>query len=219
MTTKRAVDFVCAGLGAVALLPLFALVALAIRLDDGGPVFFRQQRVGRRGEPFRIWKFRTMTVGAERLGPQLTVRADPRVTRVGRWLRRYKIDELPQLWNVLAGEMALVGPRPEVARYVERYTPDQRRVLECVPGITDPASLLFRDEASLLAASDDPERLYLERVMPEKLRLQLAYMEHATVATDIGIVLRTISRLAVAPRPRLETTSALSPTPPSGAAP
>ncbi len=202
MTAKRVVDVVCAGVGAVALLPLFALIALSIRLDDGGPVFFRQQRVGRRGRTFRIWKFRTMSTDAARRGPQVTVRGDPRVTRVGRWLRRYKLDELPQLWNVVAGEMTLVGPRPEVERYVEHYTPEQRRVLECTPGITDPASLEFRDEASLLAAGDDPERTYLERVMPEKIRLQLAYMDRATVASDVTVVLRTLYRLGATPAPQ-----------------
>lgn len=189
---KRAFDVACAGVGLVALSP--ALVALAglVWLDDRGPVFFRQERVGKDGKPFRMWKFRTMRVDAEKVGPQLTVGADPRITRVGRWLRKTKVDELPQLLNVLTGEMSLVGPRPEVPRYVAMYTPEQRRVLGLMPGITDPASIRYRDESAVLAQAEDPERTYVEEVMPEKIRLNLDYAAKSSVLSDTGVILKTI---------------------------
>jgi lipopolysaccharide/colanic/teichoic acid biosynthesis glycosyltransferase len=172
MTRAKRVMDVCGSLvGLVVLAPLFVLVGIAIAADgrDGGSgsVLFAQERVGLRGARFRMWKFRTMVVDAERRGAQLTVGADPRITRVGRWLRRLKIDELPQLFNVLRGEMSLVGPRPEVPRFVALYTEAQRAVLDLVPGITDPASIRYRDEASELARAADPERCYIEEIMPE----------------------------------------------------
>jgi lipopolysaccharide/colanic/teichoic acid biosynthesis glycosyltransferase len=188
---KRVFDLLLTVPGLLLLCPVFAVVAFAVWLGDRGPVFFRQERVGWRGVPFRMWKFRTMRVDAERMGPQLTVGRDPRITRVGAWLRRTKVDELPQLLNVLTGEMSLVGPRPEVERYVELYTEDQARVLELVPGITDPASIAFRDESEVLALEADPERAYVERIMPEKIRLNLAYAERSSVLTDLVVILRT----------------------------
>lgn len=191
---KRALDVVASAAGLVALLPLLAALALAVRAD-GGPAFFRQERIGRDGRPFRLWKFRTMVPDAARLGPPLTSAHDPRVTAVGRWLRRARLDELPQLLNVLAGEMSLVGPRPEVPRYVARYTAEQRAVLALVPGITDPASIAYRDEARLLAAADDPERLYVERIVPDKIRRNLAYAREASVARDVGVLLATLAAL------------------------
>ncbi len=187
---KRTFDVVAAGLGTLVLAPLLAGVAVAVKLD-GGPAFYRQERIGRDGRPFRMWKFRTMVPNAERLGPQLTVAGDRRITRVGRWLRRSKVDELPQLLNVLAGDMSLVGPRPEVARYVALYTPAQRRVLSLRPGITDPASIRYRDEERELAAASDPEAHYVAHVMPEKIRLNLAYAERASVLRDVGVILST----------------------------
>lgn len=192
---KRGFDVVCAALGLVALSPLFAVLAACIKLGDGGPVFFRQQRTGYRGRPFRIWKFRTMVPDAERRGALLTADRDPRITRVGHWLRRTKMDELPQLLNVLAGEMSLVGPRPEVARYVALYTPAQRGVIDIVPGITDPASLAYRDEGRLLAGAPDPERAYVDRIMPDKIRLNLEYAGRATLWTDVAVILNTVRHL------------------------
>jgi lipopolysaccharide/colanic/teichoic acid biosynthesis glycosyltransferase len=194
--SKRAVDVCGALLGLIVLAPLFALVGVAIAIAGrGGPVFFAQERVGRGGVSFRMWKFRTMVVDAERVGAQLTVGADPRITGVGRWLRRFKIDELPQLLNVLRGEMSLVGPRPEVPRYVALYTVEQRAVLDLVPGITDPASIRYSDESTELAHSDDPERLYVDEIMPEKIRLNLEYAERATPWSDVIVVLSTLGLL------------------------
>ncbi len=197
---KRALDVVAAALGLLLLGPLFLVVAVAIALDDGGPVFFRQERVGRGGELFRVWKFRTMRVDAERMGGQLTVGHDPRITRVGRWIRGAKLDELPQLLNVLRGEMSLVGPRPEVPRYVALYSPEQRAVLDELPGITDPASLRYYDESVVLADAVDPEGLYVSHVMPEKIRLNLEYAARATLLTDLVIVLSTLRRIVVRSR-------------------
>ena len=195
-STKRAFDIAFSVLGLVVLLPLFALCALAIRVGDGGPVFFRQARIGFRGRPFRMWKFRTMVVDASARGGELTIGRDPRVTRVGHWLRASKLDELPQLLNVLVGEMSFVGPRPEVARYVERYDDSQRRVLDLMPGITDPASLRYRDEGSELARAADPERQYVEVIMPDKIRINTAYAAGATVWSDCRVILRTIGVLS-----------------------
>jgi len=192
---KRTFDLVSAGIGVVLLAPLLALLALLVKAEDGGPVFFRQGRVGYRGRPFRIWKFRTMIPDAEARGLPLTVGRDPRVTRIGAWLRRLKLDELPQLLNVLAGDMTLVGPRPEVPRYVASYGAPERRVLELVPGVTDEASIRYADESTILAAMADPERVYVEQILREKIRLNLEYAARATVWTDLRVVLATFRRL------------------------
>jgi len=192
---RRALDVLASGVGLLLLAPLFAAVALAIGATSPGPVFFRQVRVGRCGESFRIYKFRSMRVDAEAVGGQLTVGGDPRVTRVGAFLRSSKIDELPQLINVLLGDMSLVGPRPEVPRYVALYTPEQRRVLAVRPGITDPASIRYRDEAAVLARAEDPERAYVDEVLPHKLAINLAYLDRRTLASDVGIILATVWRL------------------------
>ncbi len=193
--TKRLFDLVVA-LGALVLLaPLLLLVALIVKLDSPGPVFFRQERVGRHGRPFRIHKFRTMR--AEAGGLPLTVGADPRITRSGAWLRRTRIDELPQFIDVLKGDMSVVGPRPEVPRYVAHYPADLReRALAVRPGITDPASLEFIDEASLLARAADPEREYVEVILPRKVRRAADYAERATLATDLAVLWRTLRVLA-----------------------
>ncbi|MFO0073238.1 MAG: sugar transferase [Gemmatimonas sp.] len=188
---KRAVDVVASLTGSLLLLPLFAVIAVAVR-SDGGPVFFRQRRVGRHGREFHMWKFRSMVVRAEQTGPQLTAHGDPRITRVGRWLRRTKMDELPQLFNVLAGDMSLVGPRPEGPRYVALYTPTQRAVLALTPGITDPASLHYVDEWALLAEASDPEALYIGTLMPDKIARNLAYAQQATLASDVAVIVRTL---------------------------
>ena len=166
MTAKRCIDLVGAGVGLVLLSPLLAVIAAAVMVTSGRPVLFRQQRVGRGGAPFEMLKFRSMVNGADRLGGLLTVGGDARVTRLGRLLRASKLDELPQLLNVLRGDMSLVGPRPEVPEYVALYTPAQRRVLRLLPGITDPASIRYVREEEELASAADPERMYREVVMP-----------------------------------------------------
>lgn len=191
---KRLLDTVSAVGGLLVLSPIVGLVALAIRLCDGGPVFYRQVRVGQGGRLFLILKFRTMVVNAERLGGLLTVGADTRVTPLGRWLRGLKLDELPQLLNVLAGDMSLVGPRPEIPQYVATYTDLQRRVLDLRPGLTDPASLLYWNESDLLASSLDPARYYAEQLIPRKIALSLAYARNASLRRDILVLLATVTR-------------------------
>ena len=187
---KRAFDLLGASLALLLFAPLMACVALWIKFDSAGPVFFRQQRVGRHGVPFLIHKFRTMRTGAE--GLPLTVGDDPRITRAGRFLRRTRLDELPQFIDVLQGAMSLVGPRPEVPRYVALYPPALRdRALAVRPGLTDPASLDFIDEAALLAAAADPEREYVERILPIKLQRAADYAETASLATDLALLART----------------------------
>jgi len=189
---KRLFDLIAAGLGLALLVLPGLLVALAIKLDSPGPVFFRQERVGRGGRPFRIHKFRTMRVDAERQG-QLTVGADARITRVGAFLRAHRLDELPQLIDVLQGTMSLVGPRPEVPRYVAHYPSALKDVVLSVrPGITDPASLRFRNESAQLAAAADPEREYIDVILPAKLACAADYAAHASLWTDLGVVLRTL---------------------------
>ncbi len=189
---KRLFDLIGAMLALVLLAPLLALVAVAIRLDGPGPVFFRQERVGRGGVPFRIHKFRTMRVDSPVLGLQVTVGRDARITRVGHWLRHYRIDELPQIIDVLLGRMSLVGPRPEVPHYVALYPAVLKaQVLSVRPGITDPASLAHIDEAALLAAAGDPEREYIVNVLPRKLALQAEYAANATLWSDLLVLGRT----------------------------
>jgi lipopolysaccharide/colanic/teichoic acid biosynthesis glycosyltransferase len=194
--TKRLFDIVFSALGLLVLAPLLIAVAAWVKLDSPGPAFFRQERVGRFGVPFRIHKFRTMSHAQAAGGPLVTVGADARITRAGAFLRRHKLDELPQLIDVLKGDMSLVGPRPEVPRYVAMYPPGLRdKVLSVRPGITDPASLQFRDESGLLARAADPEREYVEVVMPAKLRLAAQYVEHASLATDLQLIGRTVRLL------------------------
>jgi lipopolysaccharide/colanic/teichoic acid biosynthesis glycosyltransferase len=196
---KRALDVVGAGTGIVVLSPLFLILALLIKADGPGPVFFRQVRVGYRGRLFRMWKFRSMVPDAEARGLPLTVGRDPRVTPVGAWLRRLRLDELPQLFNVVVGDMSLVGPRPEVPQYVASYGAEQRAVLDLVPGITDVASIRYLDEEALLATAPDPQRLYRETIAPEKIRLNLAYAAGATVWRDVGVIVTTLLRLFYRP--------------------
>jgi lipopolysaccharide/colanic/teichoic acid biosynthesis glycosyltransferase len=195
---KRAFDATAAALGLVVLSPVLLLAAAAIRLTSPGPVLFRQERVGRDFRPFRICKFRTMRVGPPP-AVQVTAGDDPRITPVGRVLRRFKVDELPQLLNVLRGEMSLVGPRPEVPKYVQMFAKEYAAILRVRPGITDPASLLFRDEAALLGRSPDPERTYIEEVLPQKLRLAAEYVAGASFTGDLGLIFRTLFHVA---RPR-----------------
>jgi lipopolysaccharide/colanic/teichoic acid biosynthesis glycosyltransferase len=190
--TKRIFDILCAGLGLLTLSPLCLLIALLVKVADGGPVFFSQTRVGQFGKPFRIWKFRSMVVNAAQIGASVTVEDDPRITWIGRLLRKSKLDELPQLWNVLVGDMSLVGPRPEVSRYVDRYTPEQRGILRYKPGITDLASLLFRNEEELLRGTGDLENFYVRYCLPKKIQLNREYAESATLLKDIWIILQTL---------------------------
>jgi lipopolysaccharide/colanic/teichoic acid biosynthesis glycosyltransferase len=191
---KRLFDVLLSAFGLVLLSPLLLLAAVWIKLDSAGPVLFRQERVGRYGRTFMIHKFRTMRV--DNAGPQITVGADPRITRSGRWLRASKLDELPQLWDVLRGAMSFVGPRPEVPRYVALYPADVREVVLSVrPGITDPASLQFRKESELLACAVDPEREYVEVVMPAKLALSRRYVEQASLSGDIRLIVSTLATL------------------------
>ncbi|MET0517348.1 MAG: sugar transferase [Burkholderiaceae bacterium] len=193
---KRLFDLLMALLGLLLLAPLLLALALWIKLDSRGPVLFRQQRVGRFGRPFLIHKFRTMAVDAPARGPQITIGADPRITGAGRFLRRTKLDELPQLWDVLRGAMSLVGPRPEVPRYVALYPQEQRRLLLSVrPGITDLASLQYRDESEQLARSADPERTYVDVVMPAKLALSTRYVQEASFAGDLRLIVATLATL------------------------
>jgi lipopolysaccharide/colanic/teichoic acid biosynthesis glycosyltransferase len=190
---KRAFDLAVAALGLLLTAPLLALIAVAIKCDSAGPVLFRQDRVGRGGRIFRIHKFRTMVVDASTRGTSLTVGDDARITRVGRFLRRSKLDELPQLLDVLAGAMSLVGPRPELPQYVALYPAALRdKVLRVRPGITDPVSLTFVDESALLARAPDPEREYVEVILPRKLTAAAEYAEHATLVTDLRIITRTL---------------------------
>ena len=189
---KRTLDLTLAGLGVVVLSPLLAAVAASVALDSPGPVFFRQVRVGRGFRPFRIIKFRTMVEDAARRGGPLSIGADPRVTRIGRWLRRLKLDELPQLFNVLAGDMSLVGPRPEVPEYVERYRADYADILTVRPGMTDLASLKYRDESALLAAAADPGAEYVRVILPDKIRLAREYVRRSSVLFDLSLILRTL---------------------------
>jgi len=193
---KRCFDFVTALIGLVLLMPLFVLVFCWIKLDSAGPVFFRQERVGRHGVVFRIFKFRTMTVNTESKG-QITVGRDARITGIGHVLRRYKIDELPQLINVLAGEMSLVGPRPEVPRYVARY-PDNVRdiVLSVAPGITDWASIEYKGENAILGDASDPERAYVEEILPVKLDYYVRYVRERSFVMDLRIILATLTAIA-----------------------
>src|SRR6266550_3845899 len=168
---KRLFDIFFAVVGLVVLAPLGLLLALAVKLADGGPMFYGQVRVGQFGKRFHIWKFRSMVLNADKLGLLLTSEEDRRITRTGRFLRRFKLDELPQLWNVLTGEMSFVGPRPEVPRYVELYTPAQREILRFKPGITDVASMRFRNEQALLQGCSNVEEFYLRYCLPKKIEL------------------------------------------------
>jgi len=196
MIAKRTFDLFFSLTGTIILSPLFVLVAFWIKLDSPGPVFFRQVRVGRYGKPFRIFKFRTMSVGAEREGAQLTVGKDRRISRAGRFLRHHKLDELPQLLNVLKGEMSLVGPRPEVPRYVGFYPESIREmVLSVRPGITDYASIEFKDENEILGRAANPESAYIDEVMPIKLEYYVRYVAEASVSVDFKLIMATLKVL------------------------
>lgn len=189
---KRVFDLLAAIAGLILLGPLLLLLALWIKLGSPGPVFYRGQRAGRGSKPFRIFKFRTMVVNADKIGGPSSSADDPRITRIGGFLRRYKLDELPQLLNVFKGEMSFVGPRPEVLEEVHGYSDDERRLLSVRPGITDWASIKFRNEGEILRGSPDPHQTYREKIRPEKIRLGLEYVENHSFWTDCSILLRTM---------------------------
>lgn len=192
---KRIFDFTFALAGLILLSPLVLLVALFIKLYDWGPVFYRGERVGRHGKLFHIYKFRSMIVDAEKTGVTSTAEEDPRITPIGRFLRKTKLDELPQLINVLRGEMSLVGPRPEVKKHIDLYSDEQKVILNIKPGITDYASIWNSDEAELLKGSKNPDKDFIEKIMPEKIRLQLKYYREQSLLTDLKILFLTFRKI------------------------
>jgi len=189
---KRAFDIIASFFGLVVLSPVLLLTALMIQLDSRGPVFFRQTRIGRGGKMFKICKFRTMAYGGNGTGLPITALGDTRITRAGRFLRKYKLDELPQLFNVLRGEMSFVGPRPEVEKYVALYNDFQKKILTVKPGITDYASISYIDESALLADAQSPEETYINDILPRKIELNMEYLTHVSLLKDIEIIFRTI---------------------------
>lgn len=189
---KRVCDFILSLIGIIVLSPIFIIVSIAIKLDSKGKILFLQKRVGRYGKEFDIYKFRTMVSDAERLGKQITVGNDNRITKVGSFLRKYKIDELPQLFNVLKGDMSLVGPRPEVPKYVKLYSDEQKKVLNVRPGITDMASLRYKDENEILGKVDNPEEYYINVIMKDKLKLNLEYIEKSNIFFDLYLIIKTV---------------------------
>jgi lipopolysaccharide/colanic/teichoic acid biosynthesis glycosyltransferase len=196
---KRLLDVVASGTGLILFSPLLLAAAIAIRLSSPGPVFFRQRRIGRHGRPFDMIKLRSMFAGADRMST-VTVSGDPRVTPVGRWLRRTKADEIPQLINVLRGEMSLVGPRPETPDHVAHYTPRQKQVLEVKPGLTGAATIALLDEERILAAQSNVEQFYLTTLLPQKLECELGYCTRVTLRSDLALIVRTIARLFIGTR-------------------
>lgn len=192
---KRLFDIISSGIGLLCLAPVFVVMAIWIKLDSRGPVFYRQTRVGRYGRDFRIFKFRSMRVGSDK-GRQITVgERDPRITRSGYFIRHYKIDELPQLINVFLGDMSIVGPRPEVRKYVDLYSEEQRKVFQVRPGITDLASIKYRNENELLSQVDDPDTYYIDVIMPDKLTINLEYIRHQSFMGDIKIIFNTLFKI------------------------
>lgn len=191
----RFCDIVFSFFGLLLLSPLFLIVALWIVIDNPGPIFYRQQRVGKDGRDFGLLKFRSMRVGADKMSLITIGDRDPRVTRAGYYIRKYKLDELPQLWNVFIGDMSLVGPRPEVRRYVDLYTAEQRQVLAVRPGITDYASIEYIDENRLLAQSADPDKTYIEEIMPAKIALNMRYIKHQSLGEYFKIIFLTFANI------------------------
>ncbi len=189
---KRVMDIALSVFAILLLCPLFVLISIAIQLDSEGPVFYRQERVGKNGVPFRIFKFRTMQAHADKQGLSITVGSDSRITRVGGFLRKTKLDETAQVFNVLLGDMSFVGPRPEVPKYVDLYTPWQQQVLLVRPGITDYASIAYRNESDMLAKAEHPESFYINTIMPEKIKLNMKYLHEISLYTDVKLILKTI---------------------------
>ena len=189
---KRGFDFIASLIGCILLIPIFSAIAILIKLDSNGPILYKQKRVGKDGKEFEILKYRTMVVDAEKLGKQITVGNDCRITRIGKFLRKSKLDELPQLFNVLKGDMSLVGPRPEVPKYVNLYNEEEREVLKVKPGITDFASIEYRDENEILGTVENPEEYYINVIMKHKLQLNLKYIYTNNIFLDIKIILKTL---------------------------
>jgi len=192
---KRCFDIVLASIGLILFTPLFLYIALRIYKEDKGPIFYRGERVGLRGKPFRIYKFRTMVVNAEKIGPASTSDDDPRITKIGRFLRKYKLDELPQLINVLKGEMSFVGPRPEVPSEVATYNEEERKILSVRPGITDWASLTYHNEGEILKGAEDPHQAYREKIRPGKIKLAMKYVDKQSFFIDLRIIMDTLRTL------------------------
>ncbi|MCG6837377.1 sugar transferase (plasmid) [Fusobacterium vincentii] len=191
---KRIFDIILSLFGLIILLPFMLIIAIFIKLDSKGTVFFKQVRVTKNGREFKIFKYRTMRVGSDKYS-QITVGKDDRITKIGSFLRKYKLDEIPQLINVLIGDMSLVGPRPEVPKYVALYTDEQKEILKVRAGITDYASIEFSNENDLLALEEDPEKAYIEKVMPKKIELNKKYLSEISILTDIRIILLTIKKI------------------------
>lgn len=191
---KRGFDLLAAIVALIVTSPVIAAAAVLVKLDSPGPVFYRAERIGRGGKPFEMYKLRTMRVNSDRQGPGVTGAGDPRITSMGRILRRTKVDEIPQLWNVVRGDMSLVGPRPEAPEFVQRYTPEQRRVLSVRPGITGPAALAYLDEENMLAQGD-AETVYVASVMPAKLAIDLEYVQHRSFTGDLRVLAETVWRI------------------------
>ena len=191
----RFCDIVLSCLGLLLLSPLFVVVAVWIVIDNPGPIFYRQMRVGKDGKDFGLLKFRSMRVGADKSSLITIGEHDSRITRAGYYIRKYKLDELPQLWNVLVGDMSLVGPRPEVRKYVDMYTDEQRQVLTVRPGITDYASIEYIDENRILAQAEDPDRTYIEEILPAKIALNMRYIKHQTLGEYMKIIFLTLAKI------------------------
>lgn len=192
---KRTFDLLVSFFAIILLSPFFIIVSLLIKMDSNGPVIFKQVRVGKNKKPFEIYKFRTMVVDAEKLGKQITVGNDNRITKIGGFLRKFKLDELPQLFNVFKGDMSFVGPRPEVPKYTNLYTEEQNRVFEVRPGITDYASIKYRNENEILGKSKNPEKTYIEEVMQDKLKINLTYMKKRSIMEDFKIICETCIKI------------------------
>ena len=192
---KRLFDIISSGIGLILLSPVFLLLAIWIKLDSKGPVFYRQVRVGKNGRDFKIYKFRSMRLGSDKKGLITVGGRDPRVTRSGYYIRKYKLDELPQLMNVFAGDMSVVGPRPEVRKYVNLYTEEQLKVLSVKPGITDVASIKYRNENELLEKAADPDKMYIEVIMPDKLKYNLEYIKKQSFLYDIKLAFLTVKKI------------------------
>jgi lipopolysaccharide/colanic/teichoic acid biosynthesis glycosyltransferase len=192
---KRIFDFIASLIGLILLSPFLVIIGVLVKISDKGPVFYRSKRVGQNFKPFYLLKFRTMVVNAEELGPSITKGGDQRITKIGKFLRKYKLDELPQLWNVVKGELSLVGPRPEVEKYISFYKDDYKEILKIRPGITDYAAIKFRNEEEILSQFEDVERAYIEQVLPEKIKLYKIYLKKVGFLTDLEIIFKTLWKI------------------------
>jgi lipopolysaccharide/colanic/teichoic acid biosynthesis glycosyltransferase len=192
---KRIFDVATSIIGLIVLLPLFIIIAILIKLNDKGPIFYKQKRMGQDFKPFELLKFRTMVVNADKIGPAVTKDGDPRITKIGKFLRKTKLDELPQLWNVIRGDMSIVGPRPEVEKYIQYYKDDYKEILKVRPGITDYATIKFRNEEEILSKYNDTESAYIKYVLPEKIRLYKTYIKEISFFTDLKIIFWTLWRI------------------------